>query len=278
LTGGLSCTINVVFKPTATGLVSATLTLTGSVTVTGSPVTLTGTGVNGPIASVTGGPLAFGNVLNGTTSASQTLTLHNTGNATLTGIGLVFSSPRYARAASGGTCGTTLAAGATSTCTINVVFSPTATGLVNATLTINGSATITGSPVTLSGTGVAAVVSGTLTPPTWTTSATRGVGLLGPIQAFTLTNTGNVTLTGITQGVLGGTNSSEFVISHLLSTCGPAGGGQIASNTTLAPGGTCVVRVQFEPLSTQTTGTKTATISVTDAAGTQTSTMTGTAN
>jgi len=36
--------------------------------------------------------------------------------------------------------------------------------------------------------------------------------------------------------------------------------------------------VQFRPLTTQPTGAKTATVSVTDAAGTQSSTLTGTAN
>jgi len=95
---------------------------------------------------------------------------------------------------------------------------------------------------------------------------------------FTLTNTGNATLTGITQGVLGGTNISEFTIVRLLSTCGPAGGGQLLGQTTLAPGAACVVTVRFTPLTTQTTGIKNATVSVTDAAGTQTSTLTGTAN
>ena len=51
-------------------------------------VEFAGTIVAAPAASVTGGPLAFGNVVVGTTSNSQTLTLHNTGNANLTGITL----------------------------------------------------------------------------------------------------------------------------------------------------------------------------------------------
>ena len=80
------------------------------------------------IASVTGGPLAFGNVAVGTTSAAQTLTLHNTGTAALTGITVVVTAPFSRPAgAAGGTCGATLAGGG-ATCTINVVFSPTATG------------------------------------------------------------------------------------------------------------------------------------------------------
>jgi len=109
-------------------------------------------------------------------------------------------------------------------------------------------------------------------------NATRGVGTLGaPTQVFLLTNTGNATLTGIGQAALGGTNPTEFSIVRLLSTCGPAGGGQLAGQTTLAPGAACIVTVQFRPLTTQPTGVKTATVSVTDVVGTQTSTLTGTA-
>jgi Bacterial Ig domain len=229
------------------------------------------------IASITGGPLSFGNVANGVTSASQTLTLRNTGNANLTGISLAFSSPRYSR--SGGTCGTTLTPAAT--CTIAVVFAPTASGLVSATLNVTANVAVTGSPVSLSGTGVTPVVSATLTPTIWTLSQTRncpgtGLGVLAclgdPSLAFTLTNTGNVTLTGIGRA-LGGTaaNVANYTIIGLLSTCG-------SSVTTLAPGATCVVRVQFKPLTAQAAGAKPATVTVTDSAGTQTSTLNGTAN
>jgi len=82
----------------------------------------------------------------GFASPAQTLTLSNTGGSSVTGIASVFSSPRYSRpaGAAGGTCGATLAAGAT--CTIEVVFTPTATGLVSATLTINASVAVIGSP------------------------------------------------------------------------------------------------------------------------------------
>jgi len=93
-----------------------------------------------------------------------------------------------------------------------------------------------------------------------------------------LTNTGNVPMTGITQGALGGTDASEFTVRRLASTCGPAGGGQLIGQTTVNPGQVCLVTVGFTPLTTQTTGSKTATVSVTDLAGTQTSSLTGTAN
>jgi hypothetical protein len=247
-----------------------------------------GAGPPSAALSVTGGPLKFGNVGTGGTSGSQQLTLHNTGTAGATGIALTFAStPANGFSAAGGTCGTTLAINAT--CTINVVFSPSALGAYNGTLTITASSLVSGSPVILSGTGVPPVIAATLTPTTWTVTQTRncpGTGLqilacmLDPSQAFTLTNTGNVTLTGIAQGVLGGTtaNVANYTVVNLLSTCGPAVGGQLVANTTLAPGATCVVRVQFKPLTAQPVGPKPATVSVTDLAGTQTSTLNGTAN
>jgi len=246
-----------------------------------------GSSVPVAVLSVTGGPLAFGNVGVGTTSSAGTLTLHNTGTAAGTGIGLAFTSTPaggFSRpaGAAGGTCTGTLAAGAT--CTINVVFTPTAAGAYTGTLTITANVAVTGSPVALSGTGIVPVIAATLTPTSrnFGTVTRNCPGLLclltDPAQVFTLTNTGNVTLTGIGQGALGGTNPTEFAIIRLLSTCGPAGGGQLLGQTTLAPGASCIVTVQFEPQTAQTTGVKNATVSVTDLAGTQTSTLTGTAN
>ena len=241
-----------------------------------------------PVAAltVTGGPLAFGNVAVGYPSAAKTLTLNNAGTAAATGITLTFSSSLFTEAASS-TCTGTLAPG--TTCTINVVFTPTALGAASGTLTIAANVAVTGSPVALSGTGVTPVTAATLTPASWTiaharncpgtTIATILACTLDPAQAFTLTNTGNVPLTGITDAVLGGTATSDanWLYVRLLSTCGPLGGTQLMSITTLAPGATCNIEVQFKPLTAQPAGPEPATISVTDSAGTQTSTLNGTA-
>ncbi len=125
------------------------------------------------------------------------------------------------------------------------------------------------------------VVSATLTPTSWAPTQTRncpgGTFLqrvacgLDPAQTFTVTNTGNVPLTSIGQGALGGNNVADFKINVIGTTCG-------TSVTSLAPGGTCTVRVQFQPLTAEAAGPKSVTLSITDAAGTQTATINATAN
>jgi hypothetical protein len=236
-------------------------------------------------AAVSPASLAFGNVNVNSTAPSQTLTVSNTGGASVTFTAITVTAP-FSRPTAGGTCSTATPLTAGNNCTIVVVFSPTATGAQTGTVTITGNVTVTGSPVGLTGTGVAPVATATLNPATWTVSQTRNCPgstiaqrfacALDPAQTFVLTNTGNVTLTGITQGALA-TTSGDFIVNRMMSTCGPAGNGQFFGQTTLAPNASCVVTVQFKPLTGEATGVKNATISVTDSAGMQTSILTGTA-
>jgi hypothetical protein len=118
-------------------------------------VALTATSATPPNVSVTPTTLTFGNVPVGTISAIHTMTLNNTGGSTFTSLTVTFpAGSRYSRA--GGTCDTGLLAG--SSCTIDVVFSPAATGASNSNVAITSASTsftVTGSPVTLNGTGSA---------------------------------------------------------------------------------------------------------------------------
>jgi Bacterial Ig domain len=277
---GASCTINVVFAPTTVATFNRTLTVAyTTATVTGSPVALSGTGVN---LIVTPAPLVFpGTTIVGNTSAVQNLTLSNATGSTRS-ITLTFSGP-FSRATGGqaGSCSTLLGLANNNSCTIGVLFKPTAVGTVNGSLAIttNGGFTVANSPVTLTGTGIAQVVSASLTPsPKDFGNAARGVGVLGaPTQVFTLTNTGNVNLTGIGQGTILGTNPSDFPVVRLFSTCGPAGNGQFMGQTTLTPGSSCMITVQFRPAAGDTVGAKSATLSVSDLAGAQTSALSGNA-
>jgi hypothetical protein len=289
LNASASCTVIVRFAPTTSNTFSATLTIAYSNGVS-VPVPLSGTG---SALVVTPASLDFGSVgatNPGTASVAQTLTLRNASGGTRTITGITFTGPfSRATAAQGGagSCATTLANNAT--CTINVVFTPIAvqsyTG--TASITVNGGFLVGNSPVSLAGVGATPNTTATLTPTTWTPSQTRncpgsGLGALAcladPSQQFTLTNTGNVNMTGVSQGSLTGANTADFARVGLLSSCGPAGGGQIGSNTTLAPGATCTVTIAFRPLTAEAAGPKTATINVTDSFGTQAVTINATAN
>ncbi|MFO1467946.1 MAG: choice-of-anchor D domain-containing protein [Steroidobacteraceae bacterium] len=108
------------------------------------------------IANLAPTSVAFGSVPVGSTSASQTVTLSNTGTAALTGIGVAVTAP-FSRpsGAAGGTCATTLNAGAN--CTIAVVYAPTAAGAAAGTITVTASVPVSGSPVSLTGTGTPAL-------------------------------------------------------------------------------------------------------------------------
>jgi hypothetical protein len=118
-----------------------------------------------PAANLGGGPLTFGNVYVGAVSQPQTLTLANTGTGSVTGISFSFTGSYLRSTTSAGTCSTTagftLAQGAS--CTVNVVFAPTATGAAAGTMAVSASVTVTGSPVGLSGVGVAPPAKPTLT-------------------------------------------------------------------------------------------------------------------
>ena len=80
---GEGCTVSATFTPTAEGALSGSVRIGNSTSDQPTLIPLTGTGV-APVANLSPGSLSFGNQLVNTTSASQPLTLSNTGNADLT--------------------------------------------------------------------------------------------------------------------------------------------------------------------------------------------------
>jgi hypothetical protein len=109
--------------------------------------------VQGAIVSLSPASLNFGNQTVGIASASQIVTLTNTGNATLTitSIAVSLSSGSYAQT---NTCGTSVLAG--TSCTVSLSWTPSVAGNMTGSITFTDSAP--GSPqiVSLSGIGVQA--------------------------------------------------------------------------------------------------------------------------
>jgi hypothetical protein len=142
-----SCTVQVTFAPTATGVRTGALMFTSSASTTPLQVALSGTGT-ASLLSATPSSLAFGSIALGA-SANLSLTLANKGSAALTGLTLSAAGD-YAVTIP---CPqTTLAVGAS--CTVQVTFTPTALGPRNGTLTIASSDPTSPLTVPLTGTGI----------------------------------------------------------------------------------------------------------------------------
>jgi len=150
LAPGENCPINVTVTPSQLGPSSATITITDSTVGSPHSVSLNGVALtSGLNATLSAGSLTFANQVVGTTSLAQSLTLSNYGTTTLT----IVSITSTANFGETNTCsGSNLASGAS--CTINVTFTPSATGSVNGTLSVTDNAPGNPQTVSLSGMGV----------------------------------------------------------------------------------------------------------------------------
>ncbi len=250
LAAGASCTISVTFKPTATGTRSATLDVTDGAAGSPQPVALTGVGTT---ANLTPASVNFGTLATGLTSAAKTLTLKNIGTASLTISGIAIAGTDPGDFAKTTTCGTSLAAGAS--CTISVIFKPITTGTRSATLDVTDSAAGSPQPVSLTGIGTTAELT-----PSNLNFGTLANGSVSSAKTVTLKNIGTASLS-ITSIAIGGTNPGDYSET---TTCG----------TSLAAAASCTISVTFKPT---TTGTRSATLDVTDggAGSPQVVTLTG---
>jgi hypothetical protein len=150
-----ACSVSVTFSPTATGARSASVSFADDVVPSPQTVALSGTGVTlAPGTSFNPPTLTFANQGVGTTSAAQTVTVTNNGNASLhvTSVTLTGSNAGdFAKSAD--TCtGATVAVNAT--CTVSVTFKPTAAGSRTASLSFADDAPGSPQAVALSGTGM----------------------------------------------------------------------------------------------------------------------------
>jgi hypothetical protein len=224
---GGSCTISVVFKPSAGGIRQANLQLNNS--AANAPFLVSLIGYGSPII-FTPQTLAFGLQNPGTTSSSQALMITNTGQASLTIGSLVLggNDPQYFGLKSDACTGTTLAANAS--CTITMTFSPPVIGPFSSVLSVNDTGNDSPQSVPITGTGTGPTVGFN---PYTLNFANQAVGTTSPPQSVTLTNTGTAPLniTGISSSV------NYFVETN---NC----------TSPIAIGGSCTIQVSFTPTST----------------------------
>ncbi|HLJ78734.1 MAG TPA: choice-of-anchor D domain-containing protein [Acidobacteriaceae bacterium] len=218
-----SCQIAVTFDPSQTGPVAGTLVLYGNFASGDSIVNLAGTGLAPASVILNPSALSFPLTKVGSASAAQIVTVNNNGGSpaamqseSVTGDFSIVAN----------TCGSTLAA-ATS-CAVNIVFQPAASGSRTGALAVVDSSGTQTAP--LSGTAESAAT-GTLSTTSLTFPA-QTVGSTSPSQQVTLTNSGDESLTQIAATI-----SGPFI---LINNCGPS----------LQGHSSCALLVAFAPVST----------------------------
>lgn len=212
---------------------------------------ITATSFLQPAMTLSAANFTFGPQAVSTQSVAQTLTITSSGNAPLT-ISSVALTGDFVES---DTCmGQAIAVG--STCVVQLKFAPTAVGTRNGLLTIYANVLGGQATATLAGTGTApaAIV---LTPASLTFAATV-VNQTSAAQTITVSNTGG-TSSALSAPVLTG----DFQLTA--NTCG----------ATLAAQTGCSLSVAFTPTAN---GVRNGTLAVSDGAGTQTASLTGTGN
>jgi hypothetical protein len=221
LVAATSCTVTVLFTPSAAGPVTGSLNVTDDSYNLGSSqaVILNGTGTT-PGASITPTSLSFPAQVAGTTSSARTITVLSSGTGPLQVSNVVATAP-FSQT---NNCSGPMVPAAS--CTIQVSFAPTVVGAASGSVTITDNAGT--QTVTLSGSGSAPV---TFSP----TSLSFGnvVEATNSTRMITLTNRLNTTLTVSSVAVSG--VSGPFAVAS--NTCGAG----------VAAGASCTVGVTFSP-------------------------------
>jgi len=228
-----SCAVGVVFTPSTVGTLTGTLSITSDDPDTPTvEVALSGTGVSetvtGPNISVSPTTVDFGNVVVGTTSAPQTVTVANTGNADLTVSNVVLTGDTDFDVQTTTCVDPILAPG--ESCSADVVFTPSSIGGKTATVTITSDDPDTPTvEVTLTGNGVVEEPDITVSP----TSVDFGSVAVGSSDSKTVTVKNDGT--------------ADLNITSVSTLSGPFSTTDGCTGQTLAPAASCTVTIDFAP-------------------------------
>lgn len=221
---GGSCTIDVTFRPTAAGARAAAVSVSDNATGSPQSVTLGGTGTaGGPVASISPSTLTFGSQNLLSTSSPQTITLTNSG-ATALSISSIVASGDYGET---NNCGSSLAAGAK--CSVQVTFTPTATGSRSGFVTFSDA-----DPSTLQ----TVMLNGTATQPSSTVSISpvQASATPGQTAQFQASINGVVSsaVTWAVDGITGGNSTVGTISTSGLYTAPLAAGPHLVNATSTA--------------------------------------------
>ncbi|KAA1418928.1 choice-of-anchor D domain-containing protein [Nocardioides humilatus] len=239
------CTVTFRFSPTAMGLKAAILEI--STSAGQQAIGMTGIATGG-VTTTSASTLDYGTHLVGATSASQIVTVTNTGSGPMTlGAPAVTGTDAGDYAIVGGSCAAAVAVAVNGTCDLFLRFTPSARGTRTATLQLPGSAAT--KTVALTGNGVRSAVS---VDDSSLAFGTQPVGVTSAPLTTTVTNTGDAGLS-IDTTTLTGTNAGDFVVAN-----------DACSDSELAPGGSCLITVRMAPTAT---GPRSATLTLSTDAG-----------
>lgn len=229
LNSGAACFVNIIFYPHLPGVRTGTLTVKDSDHSSPQTTALSGIGSSLTLSPVS---LTFPTQILNTSSPSKRLTVKNSGIRTLNCCN-VSTRGDFTQTT---TCKNTLAVG--HSCTIDVKFSPTVSGMRFGNVTIRSSDPATPLVPIMTGTGTGVLIS----PPNLVFDPQQ-VGTTSPPQNVTVINKG----------------ASPLPIGSILAS------GDFAQTNTcsspLGPNGNCIISVTFTP---SQSGARTGTVAVTD--------------
>ena len=258
IAAGGNCSLQVTFAPAVTGSLLGEIVVSANVYGGQIAIVLSGTGTAAGTITISPVSADFGQVDVGSTSATQTVEVSNTGGQAVTFASISVTGPFSVSTSFANACGTG-ALGAGNACPAAVTFTPTQSGAAAGTLTFIDSAGT--QAVSLNGSGLApptdSLIPGSLAFPA------TAEGQLSPVQTVTVTNTGDLPLNSILFSVTG-----EFLIAS--SSSGSSTG---TCNNNLPAHASCSINIQFAPTEL---GSLSGALTVSDALRSQAVSLAGT--
>ncbi len=257
------CYVNVTFAPTVSGLQTGTLTILNNGPASPNVLSLSGTGI-APTGTIVATPteLTYPSQPVGLTSSSQIVQVTNPGNSPVTVTGQTatgaYAITEWYGNCSNGTLPYTLTPG--EYCNVYVALTPTSTGSQTGSLTVTSSAG--NQAASLAGTGETATQTIGLTP----TALGFGSQIAGQSSGnyyVYARNTGTETVTFTASPAISGTNAADFTVNPV----------DCNNGYTVSPNTSCYMYISFTP---GASGARSATLTLTDSAGTQTLALSGT--